>query len=227
MNTLNRKAWGDLTRHRTRTLLTSFTLCIATASLGFVAVPSLLNAAMERQVAESHLYDVALSTRILNLSAAQLSGLGHLPGIVAVSSGLAYVTTATSVAGTQNAEIIGTRLAAAPVDTVPLLTGRMPGPGEVLADAANGKATDYAVPNGGTIKMRAASGALVPLRITGTGMNLAVTPGANGSGTPVFYATQPTVESLRGVHGINFLGFRLTDDTPAGQSRAIREVAAT
>jgi putative ABC transport system permease protein len=226
VNTLNRKAWGDLTRHRTRTLLTSFTLCIATASLGFIAVPSLLNAAMDRQVQESHLYDVALSIRILNLTPAQLSTLGHLPGIAAVSPGLAYVTKATSAAGSQNAEIIGTGLASAPVDTVPLLTGRMPGPGEVLADAANGKATGYAVPNGATIKMRAASGALVPLRVTGTGMNLATTPGANGSGTPVFYATQPTVESLRGVHGVNFLGFRLTDDTPAVQSRAISEVRA-
>jgi putative ABC transport system permease protein len=226
VNTLNRKAWGDLARHRTRTLLTSFTLCIATASLGFVAVPSLLNAAMEHQVAESHLYDVALSTRILNLTPAQLSALGHLPGIVAVSPGLAYVTKTTSAAGTQNAEIIGTGLASAPVDTVPLLTGRLPGRGEVLADAANGPATYYAVANGAPIKMRAASGRLVALRVTGTGMNLAVTPGANGSGTPVFYATQPTVESLRGARGFNFLGFRLTADTSAMQSRAIGEVRA-
>jgi putative ABC transport system permease protein len=224
MNTLNRKAWGDLTRHRARTLLTSFTLCIATASLGFLAVPSLLNAAMDNQVRESHLYDVALSIRILNLTPAQLTALGHLPGIAAVSPGLAYVTKATSAAGTQNAEIIGTGLASAPVDTVPLLTGRMPGAGEVLADAANAKATDYAVPNGATIKMRAADGALVPLRVTGTGMNLAASAGANASGTPVFYATQPTVESIRGEHGFNFLGFRLTDDTQAAQSRAIREI---
>jgi putative ABC transport system permease protein len=226
VNTLNRKALADLTRHRARTLLTSFTLCIATASLGFIAVPSLLNAAMEHQVAESHLYDVALSLRITNLTPAQLSALGRLTGITAVSGGLAYVTKTTSAVGTQNAEIIGTRLAAAPVDTVPLLTGRMPGPGEVLADAANGRATDYGVSNGATIKMRAASGALVSLTVAGTGMNLATTPGANGSGTPVFYATQATVESLRGVHGVNFLGFRLTDDTPAAQSRAISEVRA-
>jgi putative ABC transport system permease protein len=224
MNTLNRKAWGDLTQHRTRTLLAAFTLCIATASLGFVAVPSLLNAAMEHQVAESHLFDVGMSIRITNLTPAQLSALGHLPGVTAVNAGLAYVTKATSAAGTQNAEIIGTRLASAPVDTVPLFTGRMPGPGEVLADVANGRATDYSVPDGATIKMRAASGALVPLRVSGTGMNLAATPGASGSGNPVFYATEATVQSLRGVHGVNFLGFRLTDDTQGAQYRAISEI---
>ena len=51
MSTLNRKARGDLTRHRGRTLLAVFTLSIAIASLGFLAVPSLLNTAMNRQVA--------------------------------------------------------------------------------------------------------------------------------------------------------------------------------
>jgi putative ABC transport system permease protein len=226
MSTLNRKAWGDLTRHRTRTLLAVFTLCVATASLAFFAVPSLLNGAMERQVQQSHLYDVGVPTRILALTPAQLSALGHLPGITAVSPVLGYGTKAASAAGTQNIEIVGTALASAPVDTVPLLTGRMPGPGEALADAANGRAADYAIPNGGTLRVRAASGALVPLRISGTGMNLAATPGANGSTTPVFYTTQATMESLRGVHGFNFLGFRLKNDTRAAQYRAIAEVRA-
>jgi hypothetical protein len=226
VSTLNRKAWGDLTRHRARTLLAVFTLSIAIASLGFLAVPSLLNAAMNRQVQESHLYDVGVSTSPLDLSPAQLSVLGHLPDIAAVSPGVGYVTKATSAAGTQNVEIAGTALASAPVNTVPLLTGRMPGPGEVLADAANGRAADFSVPNGGTIHVLAASGALVPLRVSGTGMNLGATPGANGSTTPVFYTSAATVESLRGVRGYTYLGFRLTDDTPAGDSTAITAVRA-
>ena len=128
MSTLDRKAWGDLTQHRARTLLAAFSLCIATATLGFVAVPSLLNATMERQVQQSHLYDVGMSIRILNLTPAQLGALGRLPGITAVSADLGYVTQAKSGAGTQNVAIAGGALAAAPVDTVPLLTGRLPGP---------------------------------------------------------------------------------------------------
>jgi putative ABC transport system permease protein len=224
MNTLNRKALGDLTRHRARTLLTAFTLAIAIASLGFLAVPILLNAAMNRQVAASHLYDVGISTNVIALNPAQLAALGHLPGVAAVSPALGFAAEATSVAGTQDVEIAGTALSSAPVNTVPLLSGRMPGPGEVIADAADGRATGYAVPVGGTIKVRSASGAIVPLRVTGTGMNLAATPGATGSGTPVFYATLATVESLRGSRGVNYLGFRLTDDTQAAQSRVIAEV---
>ncbi len=226
MSTLNRKAWGDLTRHRASTLLAVFTLSLATASLGFLAVPALLNAAMNRQVQASHLYDVGVSTSTLDLTPAKLSALGHLPGIAAFSPAVGYATKATSAEGAQNVEIAGTDLASAPVNTVPLLTGRLPGPGQVLADAANGRAAGFAVPDGATIHVRAASGALVSLRVSGTGMNLAATPGANGSGTPVFYASAATVESLAGVRGYNYLGFRLTDDSAAAQSRAVAEVRA-
>ncbi len=226
MSTLTRKAWGDLTRHRARTLLAVLTLGLAIASLGFAAAPRLLNAAMNRQVLQSHLYDVGVSTRVLDLTPTQLRALGHLPGVAAVSPGLGYIAEATSTAGTADVEIGGTNLASAPVDTVPLLSGRMPGPGEVLADAANGRAAGYAVPAGGTIKVQAASGALVPLRVTGTGMNLASTPGANGSTTPVFYTTLATAQSLADARGYNYLGFRLTDDTAAAQSRVITEVRA-
>ncbi len=226
MSTLTRKAWRDLTRHRARTVLAASTLCIAIASAGFVAVPSLLNAAMNDQVQASHLDDVELSTRTLDLTPAELSALGHLPGVAAVAAGLGYVTAATTGNGTRNVEIIGGDLASSPVDTVPLLTGHMPGPGEVLADAANGRAADLAFPKGGTIEVRAASGALVSLSVSGTGMNLAATPGANGSTTAVFYTTRDTVESLAGVRGVNGLAFRLTDDTPAGAAKAITAVRA-
>jgi putative ABC transport system permease protein len=226
MSTLHRKAWGDLTRHWARTLLALFTMSIAIASLGFLAVPSLLNAAMNRQIAASHLYDVGIQTSTLDLSPAQLRALGHLPGVAAVSPAVGYATTVTSAGGPQDVELAGTALASAPVNTVALVTGAMPGPGQVLADAGNARATGFAVPDGGTIDVRAASGKLVRLRISGTGLNLYATPGASGSGTPVFYAPTATVQALGGIRGCNYLGFRLTDDSTAAQSKVITEVRA-
>lgn len=226
MSALDRKAWADLSRHRARTLLALFTLSIAIASLGFVAVPSLLNGAMNRQINESHLEDVGISTNTLALTPGQLSGLGRLPGVAAVSPAVGYTTTAASPAGPQNVVIAGTNLATAPVNTVVLMSGQLPGPGEVLADAGNGRATGFTTGVGSPIDIRAASGKMVRLRVSGTGMNLYATPGANSSSTPVFYASAATVESLRGVRGYNFLGFRLTDDDTAAQARVITEVRA-
>lgn len=84
MSTVNRKAWGDLTRHRARTLPTVFTLGLAIASLSFIALPNLMDAAMDRQVQATRLYDIAVPTRDLDLTAAQLGALGHLPDVAAV-----------------------------------------------------------------------------------------------------------------------------------------------
>src|ERR1700722_18288237 len=198
MSALSRKARGDLTRHRARTLLTVLTLSIAIASLSFLAVPILLNAAMNRQIAGSHLYDVGISTSTLDLSPAQLRALGRLPGVDAVSPAVGYATTVASAAGPQDVELAGTALATAPVNAVALFTGRMPGPGEVLADAGNTRATGYAVPVGGTISVRAASGRPVRLRVSGTGLNLYATPGANGSSTPGFYSAEGPVGARHG-----------------------------
>ncbi|HEX8006495.1 MAG TPA: FtsX-like permease family protein [Trebonia sp.] len=226
MNTLDRKARGDLTRHRTRTLLAVGTLAIAIASLGFLAVPGLLNAAMNRQVQQGRLNEVAISTRVTGLTPAQLGALGRRPGVAAVSADLGYVTTTASVGGAQNIVIDGGGLASAPVNTVLLMSGRLPGPGEALADVADGKAAGYTVPVGGTLGVRAASGATAALRISGTGLNLAYTPGANSTGTPVFYTSAATAQALSGTRGYNHLGFRLTDDSPAAQDRVIAEVRA-
>jgi putative ABC transport system permease protein len=226
VSTLTRKAWGDLNRHRARTLLAVFTLSIAIASAGFLGAPALLDAAMNRQVQESNLQDISISTRVLDLSPSQVSALGHLPGVAAVATGLGYVTQATAGGDTENVAILGGNLVDSPVDTVPLFSGRLPGPGEVLSDVANGRAADFAVPVGGTIAVRAASGAPLMLRVSGTGLNMAATPGANGSTTAVFYTTRATVESVAGVRGVNGLAFRLTDNTQAAATTVIAEVRA-
>jgi putative ABC transport system permease protein len=226
MSTLDRKSWGDLTRHRTRTLLAAGTLAVAIASLGFVAVPGLLNAAMNRQVQQGRLNEVAISTRVIDLTPAQIGALGRLPGIAAVSADLRYVTTTASAGSTQNIVIDGGELSSAPVNTVLLLSGRLPGPGEALADVANGNAAGYTVPADDALDVRAASGATAALRISGTGLNLAYTPGANSTSTPVFYTSAATAQALSGTRGYNHLGFRLTDDSPAAQKRVIAEVRA-
>jgi putative ABC transport system permease protein len=224
VNTLDRKALGDLTRHRTRTLLAAGTLAIAIASLCFLAVPALLNAAMSGQVRQGRLNEVAISTHVIDLTPAQLGALGRLPGVAAVSADLSYVTTTTTAGGTQNIVIDGGGLASAPVNTVLLMSGRLPWPGEALADVADGRAAGYTIPAGGTLTVRDASGATAALRVSGTGLNLAYTPGANSTGAPVFYTSAATARALAGVKGYNHLGFLLTDDSEAAQDRVIAEV---
>jgi putative ABC transport system permease protein len=224
MSTLNRKAWGDLTRHRVRTLFTVVTLGLAIASLAFVALPDLMDAAMDRQVQASRLYDIAVLTRDLHLSAAQLDALSHLPNVAAVDASVVYATQMMVGSRTQDVVIWGLDLADQPVDAVQLLAGRMPGPGEVIADAANGRAADLTVTAGEQVDVRGRAGAQIPLRVSGTGIDLAWSPGANGSAVAVFYATETTVRSIAGVSGVNYLAVRLIDNSQSAQASAITAV---
>jgi putative ABC transport system permease protein len=224
VSTLNRKAWGDLTRHRARTLLTVFTLGLAIASLSFIALPNLMDAAMDRQVQASRLYDIATPTRDLDLTAAQLDALGHLPGVAAVDASIVYATRMTVGSRIQDVVIWGLDLPDQAVDDVTLLGGRMPRSGEILADAANGRAADLTVTAGESVDVRDRAGRQTPLRVSGTGIDLAWSPGANGSTAAVFYATLGTVRSIAGVGGANYLAFRLIDNSQNAEARALTAV---
>ena len=226
MSALNRKAWGDLARRRARTLLTMCTLGLALASLATLAVPGLMDAAMAREVQAGRLYDVAVATRDLVLSPAQLDALRHLRGVAAVDASVEYPTQVTVGSRRQDAVIWGLDLASQPVDAVNLVAGRLPRSGELLADAGNGRAADFTVAIGGRVVVRGSTGAQTPLRVSGTAHGLATSPGANGSNNAVFYASEDTVRSLAGVRGVNYLAFRLVDNTPSAEASAIAAVHA-
>ncbi len=226
MSALNRKAWRDLTRHRARTLLTIGTLGLAIASLATLAVPGLMNNAMDREVESARLYDIAMATRDLVLTPDQLAALGHQRNVTAFDAGVMYPTQLTVGSRRQDAVIWGLDLASQPVDAVQLTAGRLPQSGEFLADAGNGSAADLTLGIGDQVKVRDAAGAQTPLRVSGVAHSLAASPSANGSDIPAFYASAATVRSLGGVRGVNYLAFRLADDSPGAEASTIAAVQA-
>jgi putative ABC transport system permease protein len=224
MSALGRKACGDLARHRARTGLTIGTLGLAIASLATLAVPGLMNRAMGREVQAARLYDVAMTTRDLVLSPSQLHALGHLPNVTAFAASVEYPTRLTVGSRRQEAEIWGVDFASQPVDAVQLNSGRLPRPGELLADAGNGKAADLTLAIGDRVEVRGAAGRQTSLRVSGIGYGLATSPDVNGSTIPVFYASAATVRSLVGGRGTNYLAFRLANNGPGAEARTIAAV---
>jgi putative ABC transport system permease protein len=226
MSALNRKVWGDLRRHRARTLLTMLTLGLAIASLATLAVPGLMNNAMDREVQAARLYDVAVATRDLALTPAQLDALGHLPNVAAFDASVMYPTQVMVGSRRQAAVIWGLDLASQPVNAIQLLTGQRPRPGQVLADAGNGNAADLATAIGTRVEIRDSNGTQAPLRVSGTANGLATSPSPAGSSNPVFYASEAAVRSLAGLRGVNYLAFRLIDNTSGTEASLIAAVHA-
>jgi len=239
MSALSRKAWGDLRRHPGKSLLIVGSLGLAIASFAIVAVPGLLNGAMQDEVQQARLFDVAVTTRDLDLSPAQLAALGRLPNVAAFEPAVEYSTVATnpSTGIRQNAVLWSVNLRDQAVDAVNVTSGGLPtgtgttGTGTtgtgVLADQGNASAAGFGIPTGDQVTMTTAAGTAQRLRVTGTGRSLATPPStstANGGNGAVFYAAVPTVRALAGVSGYNYLAFRLNDDSPAAQTATIAAI---
>jgi putative ABC transport system permease protein len=226
MSALSRKVRGDLRRHRGKNLLIVGTLALAIASFAIVAAPSLLNAAMQNEVRQARLSDVAVATRDLDLGSGQLAALGHLPNVAAFEPAVEYSTVvASAVNGSrQNAVLWGVNLGHQAVDVVDVTGGRLPAGAELLADGGNASAAGFSVPASGRVAMLTAAGTMTPLQVSGTGRSLATSPSANGSNSAVFYGTVSAVRALAGVSGYNYLAFQLYDNSPAAQTATIAAV---
>ena len=70
VSALSRKSITDLSRHRSRTFFSVVTLALAVASIGLLALPNLMNRAMDAAVASDRLPDVTVYTRPLRLDGA-------------------------------------------------------------------------------------------------------------------------------------------------------------
>lgn len=144
MSAIGRKAMGDRARHRTRAALTACTLSLALSSLAIAAIPGLMDRLMADQVKAARLYDVAVATRDLVLSPAQLIVLGRLPNVDGFAASIELPAQVTAGGQRQDATIWGLDLASQPVDAIDVLTGTAPrSDGGLLADDPSTCANRY------------------------------------------------------------------------------------
>ena len=76
LSAVARKSISDLTRRRGRAFFAIAALAIAIASVGLFALPTLMNRAMNGEIAANKLADVTLAVKPLPLTAAQVRALG-------------------------------------------------------------------------------------------------------------------------------------------------------
>ena len=227
MSTLARKARVDLTRRPARTVLTVCTLGLAIASLATLAVPGLMDRVMHAEVRAARLHDVAMTTHDVTLSGTQLDDLAHLPNVAAFEARVVFATRATLGSRQQPATVWGIDLGSQPVDAIRLTGGRLPQPGELLADTADGTAASFPVTTGNVVSIRTSDGGQESLRVSGTVRSLATSPASFASNNAaVFYTTLDTARSLAGIGGMNYLALRLRDDTSAGRAATVAAVHA-
>ena len=219
---LMKKSVTDLTRRKARTLFAVMTLAIAVASVGIFAIPSLMDKAMQKEVAANRLPDLTLSTKPLALTASQLTALRRLPNVQA-ADGRSYFQTRVWVGERRvKAVVVATPdYAHQGVDVVSLISGAPPTGIGVLSDVQNDKDGRFAGKEGSTIRIVGVGGRTLTAPVTGVARNLIGGQAAKDLDAVVLYSTPTVLARLGADPGYSSLEFRLTDTSKAAADRTV------
>ena len=222
LSAVARKSISDLTRRRGRAFFAGAALAIAVASVGLFALPTLMNRAMNREIAANRLADVTITVKPLALAAAQVRALGALPNVVAVAPLVTFSTFDQS--GWRTVLIGKTSFAHQTVDAVTITAGSAPGLGAVLTDVQNAAYGRGVGGPGGTVHLLDSNGRSVALHISGEGRNLSGAQDVAHNSVVALYATAPTVAALSGTPGYTQLAFRLRDASTVAARQTVTTI---
>jgi putative ABC transport system permease protein len=222
ISAIARKSVSDLTRRRGRAFFTVAALAIAVASIGLFALPTLMNRAMNREVAANKLADVTVTVKPLRLTAAQIQALGRLPNVAAFDPRSMFATYV--YMGDRTVLIGKASFAHQTVDAETVTSGSAPGPGAVLTDVQDAPSGHGVGGAGQSVRVRAGNGTVVSLPISGEARNLNGAQMIAGDGIPVLYTTVQTIAALSGTPGYTQLAFRLHDSSTAAARQTVQTI---
>ena len=219
-----RKSVTDLTSRPVRTVLSVLTLAIAVASVSFLAIPALIDDAMQDEVRAGRLADVSLSMPPIGLDDDDLAGLAALPNVAAVEARAGVDVRVLVGERRAPARVIGVRdFDDQHVDIVRVESGGVPTVGEVLPDVQDANVGVYDGQAGDTLAVVGDSGER-RLVVTGRGRTLSGGELVQDENVIVLYATVPTVVELGGDPGYRTLAFLLDDPSPPAARETVESI---
>jgi putative ABC transport system permease protein len=219
-----RKSVTDLTHRPARAAFTVATLVLAVASISFLAIPSLIDDAMQQEVVDGRLADARVFMRPVVLSDDDLAELTSIPNVAAVEPRSSVDVRVLVGERRAPARVIGVRdLADQGADVVRLEGGDLPATGELLTDVQNANVGVYGGGAGDAITVLGPSGDR-ELVVSGQGRSLPGGEQVQDESVAVFYADAATVADLGGDPGVGELALRFDDPDPARARTALDAV---
>ena len=220
-----RKSLTDLTRRKARTFFTVLTLSLAVASVGLFAVPSVMQQAMEREVAANKSADVIVSFEPVELGDDVLARLAGLPNVTAVEPRSSFVTRVWVGERRRRAIVVGVPdYGRQRVDIVDVRSGSAPTGRAVLTELNNAERRGFDAAAGDAARLVAADGSVQSLPISGVGRNLTDGEADPSNDWLTFYTSTDIVRSLSGAPGYTTLGIRLRDDRRPAAEQAVAAI---
>lgn len=219
-----RKSVAELTSRPVRTVLSVLTLAIAVASVSFLAIPALIDDAMQDEVRAGRLADVTVSVRPVELDDDDLAALAALPNVAAVDARASVDVRVLVGERRAPARVIGVRdFDDQRVDLVRVESGRLPEEGEVLADVQDANVGIYGGRAGDSLPVLREGGQQT-LAVSGRGRTLPGGEQVQDENVIVLYGTMGTVAALGGDPGFGALAFLLDDPSPEAAGETVEAI---
>lgn len=220
-----RKSVTDLSRRRARTVFSVLTLAIAVASVWFLAIPTLIDRAMQDEVRAGRLADISITMRPVDLSDEQLAELAELPNVAAVEPRASVDVRILIGDRRAAARVVGVRdFRAQVVDVVRVETGNLPVDGQLIADVQNANVGVYDGDVGDELTVLGPGGEGNVYTVSGRGRTLPGGELVQDESIVVLYAPVATVVALSGERGYGELALRLEDTGSEAAQRALEDV---
>ncbi|HET7736656.1 MAG TPA: FtsX-like permease family protein, partial [Nocardioidaceae bacterium] len=220
-----RKSVTDLSRRRARTVFSVLTLAIAVASVWFLAIPTLIDRAMQEEVRAGRLADVSLTMRSVEISDGQLAELADLPNVAALEPRASVDVRVLIGDRRAPARVVGVRdFGQQSVDVVRVDSGGFPATGELLADVQDANAGVYDGTAGDELTVLGPRGENAEFTLSGRGRTLPGGELVQDESIIVLYAPLSTVARLSGDSGYGELALRLEDTSAEAAEQTVAEV---
>jgi putative ABC transport system permease protein len=222
----------QLSRRRARTAFAVATLALAVASISFLAVPTLIDDAMQDEVRAGRLADVRVPVRTLVLTRADLDRLEALPNVAAVEPRSSVDVRVLVGERRAPGRLIGVAdFARQRVDVVRVESGAAPARREALVEVQDANVGVLDARAGDTVTLvrsgsPGSAAGTVDLGVTGSGRDTTGGEMVQDDKLVVLYTTAATVQELSGERGYGSLSFLLDDPAPAAAAATVDRIRA-
>ena len=195
------------------------------ASISFLAIPTLIDRAMQEEVRAGRLADVTVALRPIRLTDEQLATVAALPNVAAAEARSSVDVRALVGERRAPARVVGVRdFARQTVDVVRVDSGAFPGPNQLLADVQDANVGVYDGRAGDRLTVLARGGKETDFGISGRGRTLPGGEQVQDDNVIVLYGSTTTVAALSGETGYDELALRLDDPSPNAARQTVEDV---
>jgi ABC-type antimicrobial peptide transport system permease subunit len=216
-----KKSWGDLSRRKSRAVLTIITIVLGVAGMGMLAVSPILSTAIVSQMEAENLENLELTTKDLQLNQTVQEGLAHLPNVRDFRPSIVLFSKIYIGERKANALFLGLNdFQHQNMNKIHIAEGKAPLSMEILTTASNQVSGNYNGKVGATLKVIDYNGTLQSLKVSGKVSGMTNGP----TGNALFFTTVETARSLGNLTGFNDLSFTLNDTSEKAMQQTVETV---